>query len=443
MAWGEEQIVAMWRAGLAAVDPAAAVRRALVREGEVLWVCGRRVELRDVRHIWVVGAGKAGGPMVVAVEEVLGERVTGGVVAVKERHVVPTRRVRLVEAPHPYPGQASLEAARLIEAVADRAGAEDLVLCLFSGGGSALLTRPAAGITLGELGMMNGALLASGAPIDQVNTLRKHVSAIKGGQLARRIWPARHITLLLSDVVGDAADVIASGPTTPDPSTWADAQAVITRYGLRERLPGSVLARVAAGVAGELEDTPKPGDPVFEGAQVEVIAGCKIACEAAARGAELGLQVHIETTTMAGEARAIGRALVDAGRELAAKGDDVARCIILGGESTVRLGGAAGRGGRNQELALAALCAMRERGDERIWVGAMTTDGTDGPTDVGGAIVSGAMVAQAEQVGVSLERALQCHDATPALGALGALVRVGPTRTNVGDLVFLLVAPTG
>lgn len=434
-----EAILSMWRAALAAVEPGAAVRRALVRDGELLRVGGQVIDLRDVRHIWVVGAGKAGAPMVVAAEEVLGERVTGGVVAVKERHVVPTRRVRLVEAPHPYPGPASLEAARHIEAIADRAEAEDLVICLFSGGGSALLTRPAPGISLGELGLMNGALLASGAPIEQINILRKHVSAIKGGQLARRIWPARHITLLLSDVVGDVADVVASGPTVADPSTWEDARAVIERYKLRDRLPASVVRRVEAGCAGELEDTPKAGHEVFEGAILEIIAGGEIACAAAAaKGRELGMRVHVETTSLRGEAREVGVALVAAGRELL-RGEGAARCILLAGETTVTLGRDVGRGGRNQELALAALCELRE-GEERIWVGAMTTDGTDGPTDVAGAIVSGGMVAAAREAGVSLPRALSRHDATPALDALGALVRVGPTRTNVNDLVFLVVS---
>jgi glycerate 2-kinase len=427
-------ILEMWSAALRAVEPGAAVRRVLVREGELLRVGEEVIDLRDVRHIWVVGAGKAGGPMVQAVEAVLGERLTGGVVAVKDHHVVPTRYVKLVEAPHPYPGLASLEAARHIEAIADRAQAEDLVICLFSGGGSALLTRPAPGITLGELGLMNGALLASGAPIEQINVLRKHVSAIKGGQLARRIWPARHVTLLLSDVVGDVVDVVASGPTVHDPSTWADAQAVITRYGLGERLPASVLRRVAAGCAGQVEETPKAGDVAFERAILRVIAGGELACEAAAaRGRELGLQVRIETTSLRGEAREVGRALVEAGRGM--RRGAAARCVVLGGETTVKLGRDAGRGGRNQELALAALCAMRE-GDTGLWVGSMTTDGTDGPTDVAGAIVWAGMGGEREV----LERALARHDATPALEEIGALVRCGPTRTNVNDLVFLIVS---
>jgi glycerate-2-kinase len=196
---------------------------------------------------------------------------------------------------------------------------------------------------------------------------------------------------------------------------------------------------VEAGCAGELEDTPKAGHEAFEGALLEIIAGGEIACAAAAaKGRELGMRVHVETTSLRGEAREVGAALVAAGRELL-RGEGATRCILLAGETTVTLGRDVGRGGRNQELALAALCGMRE-GEERIWVGAMTTDGTDGPTDVAGAIVSGGMVAAAREAGVSLSRALSRHDATPALDALGALVRVGPTRTNVNDLVFLVVS---
>ncbi len=427
-------------AALVAVDPATAVAAHLRREGDLLHAGDRRYSLRDYDHVFVVGAGKAGAPMAQAAEALLGDHVTAGCVVVKYGHQAPTRTVRIVQAGHPVPDQAGLEAGSEVLALAAAAGPRDLVLCLLSGGGSALLEALPPGITLVDLRATTDLLLACGATINEINCLRKHLSLVKGGQLARAVAPATLVTLVLSDVVGSPLDVIASGPTVPDPTTWTDALAVVERYHLSERLPTGVVERLAAGRNGALSDTPKSGASLFDQAQTLIVADNAIAAEAARAEAErLGYHALILSTFVEGEAREVAKVAVALGREVQAHRRPVSppACLILGGETTVTLGSQPGQGGRNQELALAAAVALA--GHPGITLVSLATDGSDGPTDAAGGIVDGETVSRGKALGLDALQHLDAHDAYAYLEATGALLRTGPTRTNVNDLILVFI----
>jgi len=429
------------QSALHAVDPYQAVRAHLRVENGALWAGAERLALGDFRRIFVVGAGKAGAPMARAAEDVLGDAITAGLVVVKQGHRSPTARVEVVEASHPIPDAAGIAAGERVLELSAGAGADDLVLALISGGGSALLEAPA-GITLEDMQGLTDTLLACGATINEINCLRKHVSRVKGGQLARAASPATLVTLVLSDVVGSPLDVIASGPTVPDTSTWADAWAVVERYAIADALPVAVTRRLHAGMRGELADTPKPGDPIFDRAATQIVGDNRVAALAACRRAqELGYRALLLTTYLEGEAREVAKLVVALAREVIASGQPVAApaCLILGGETTVTLGSAPGKGGRNQELALAA--ALGIAGRERITIASLATDGSDGPTDGAGGLVDGSTVALGAQMGLDAGAILRRHDAYPFLQSTGDLLLCGPTQTNVNDLVFVWVEP--
>ncbi len=378
--------------------------------------------------------------MAQAVEAVLGERVSGGAVVVKEGHGAPTAHVQLREAGHPVPTQAGLDAGAEMLALANSAGPNDLVICLLSGGGSALLEALPAPLTLRDLQETTSLLLASGASINELNAVRKHLSLVKGGRLAQAVAPARLVTLVLSDVVGSPLDVIASGPTVADGSTWANAWGVVERYALAERLPAAVVERLRAGMDGALPDTPKAGDPALARAITAIVGDNALAADAACTAAtRAGYNAAILTTFLEGEAREVARVAVALAREVQAHGRPAPApaCLILGGETTVTLGANPGKGGRNQEIALAAALALD--GTEGVTIIALATDGSDGPTDAAGGVAAGATAKRARALGLDPHAALQAHDAYPLLNAANALLRTGPTRTNVNDLLFIFV----
>lgn len=435
-----KKISCILQAALTSVDPAAAVQRALQRESDILTVGNRSYDLSRYRRIFVLGAGKAGAPMTQAVEAVLGERISGGLVVVKTDHSGPTARVRIVEASHPTPDAAGVAAGREILALAGDADADDLVIALISGGGSALLVSPAEGLTLADLQGLTASLLACGATINEMNCLRKHCSGVKGGQLARAVAPATLITLVLSDVIGSPLDVIASGPTVPDSSTWADAWALVEKYNLAGELPSAIVARLQAGLKGEIPDTPDASDPIFAHSQTVVVADNLLAAQAAKGAAEeQGYHSLLLTTFLDGDAAGAGRLLAALAKEVQASGNPIPApaCLILGGETTVQLGSNPGKGGRNQEAALAAALALQ--GSKGITVVSLATDGTDGPTDSAGAMADGGTVARGAAAGLSAADHLGRHDAYPYLVASHDLLRTGPTQTNVNDLLFAFV----
>ncbi len=416
--------LAIFRASLKAADPAGAVARALEK--------GR---YDRYQRIFVIGAGKASATMARAAERVLGRRIAAGLVNTKYGHVAKLRRVELHECGHPVPDERGVEGARRIAAIAESAGADDLVICLVSGGASALLPLPADPVTLTEKQETTRLLLACGANIHEINAVRKHISSIKGGQLARLAAPAAVESLLLSDVIGDDLDVIGSGPTAPDASTFARALEILDRYGIREKAPESVRERLERGAAGDIPETPKPGDPVFRRTRNRVIGSNRLAVDAAAaRARELGYRSLVLSTFIEGETRDVARMHAAIAREIVATGRPVRRpaCIISGGETTVTLRGD-GKGGRNQEFVLAA--AIDIAGLEGVVVLSAGTDGTDGPTDAAGAIADGRTLERNPCAAEFLAR----NDAYHYFEPLGDLVLTGPTGTNVMDVRIVLV----
>jgi len=442
-----DQAMALVRAALAAVEPGAAVRRALrvTEPGDepvALEAGGQRYSPGAGGRVLVTGCGKASVAMTHAVVELLGPAVSGGLVitkhgATQEASVGP---VEVACAAHPVPDAAGDKAARRLVQKLDGLTAEDLVICLISGGGSALMTLPVEGVSLEELQEVNDLLLGAGAPIEAINAVRKHLSRVKGGQLAALAAPARVLTLILSDVVGSPLDVIASGPTAPDPTTHADALEVLRRYRLLDRVPAAALDHLRKGEAGETLETPGPDDPLFSGRVNNVLVGAneQAALAAVDAAAALGFNSMLLTTYLQGEAREAGRALAAILRELCLHGRPLARpaCVVLGGETTVTLGEGHGKGGRNQELALAA--ALDLAGLEDCMLVALATDGGDGPTDAGGALCDGGTVARARALGLDPVRHLERNDAYPLFKALGDLLMLGQTGTNVNDITLLL-----
>jgi len=439
-----ECIAAIQEAALAAVAPDAAVRRQLCLEGDVLRIAGRSYPLADYDRIFVVGGGKAGAPMAAAVEAVLGERITAGLVNVKHGYTLHTAderqsppRIQIIEAGHPVPDEAGRQGAERIVQMLTGLGERDLVLVLISGGGSALLTLPSPGITLADVQTLTGALLRCGATINEINAVRKHISQIKGGQLARQAYPATVVSLVLSDVVGNPLDVIASGPTVPDPTTFADAWAVLERYGIVDAVPATVVSRLQAGLAGQVAETPKPGDAVFARVQNVIVGSNEIAAQAAVEEARRqGLNALLLSTYVEGEAREVARVFAGIAKGMAAHSWPLTppACLVAGGETTVTVRGT-GKGGRNQELALAAALAID--GWENVAVVGLATDGTDGPTDAAGAIAWGDTVARARELGLDAADYLANNDAYHFFQALGDLIITGPTNTNVNDLILV------
>ena len=435
---------AILREALAGADPGRLVRRSLdVRAG--------RLEVAGLRHpigrgrVVLVAVGKAAVPMARAAEEALGDRLAEGI-AVSSAAGGALGKTRLLTASHPVPDARGLSAATEVDALARGLGRDDLLLVLLSGGASALLPSPAEGVTLEDKARTTALLLRSGATIHELNAVRKHLSRLKGGGLARAAFPARVATLVLSDVVGDDLSTIASGPTVPDPTTFSDAVAVLQRRGVLEAVPERVRARLLAGARGEQPETPKPGDPSFRRVATRIVGSNRLSVDAAAREARrLGLRPLVLTTRLEGEAREVARALVAVLRECVDSGRPLAPplCLLAGGETTVTVRGD-GQGGRNQEMAVAAAQALDGFPAPAV-VACFATDGIDGASDAAGGIADDTSAARAEALGLAPAAAfLAASDTRNYLGPLGDLIVTGPTGTNVVDVVALLAgSPSG
>jgi glycerate 2-kinase len=426
-------------AAIAAGDAGALTRRALRREGSRLLVAGRAFDLSRIRRVVVVGAGKASGAMAEAAEAALEDVCLDGLVAVKEARDPGPRRVRLAVAGHPIPDVRGEAAGQEILQFVQEAGRDDLVLCLISGGGSALTPAPVPGVTLAEKQAVTRLLLECGATINELNAVRKHLSRMKGGQLARAAHPAPVVALLLSDVIGDPLDVIGSGPTSPDPTTFDDALAILDRFGLRARVPASVRNHLEAGGRGEVQDTPKPGDPTLAGVTNVVIGNNGLVVDAAvAEARRLGIAPCLLTRRLQGEAREVARvfaALLDETARGGLLGGRPA-CLIAGGETTVTVRGP-GTGGRCQEFALALVPELATMRD--IVVLAAGTDGSDGPTTAAGALADPTSLERARRGGLDARRALAENDSHTFFAALDDLVVTGPTGSNLMDLYLGVV----
>jgi hydroxypyruvate reductase len=425
---------ALFAAALSAVDPATAVARSIVGAPGVhgpLSVAG--VPFGPECRFVVLAAGKAACSMAGALEERLGERIARGLAVTKDGHALPLRTLTVIEAAHPVPDPRCERAAAEALALARSVGPEEAFLVLLSGGASALLTAPPPGLRQEDLAHTTAALLAQGADIQELNCVRKHLGTVSGGRLASQARGASIVELVVSDVIGDPLDVIGSGPCSADPTTYADALAILTRRGLREQLPERVLAHLEAGVQGKLPETAKPGDPALRRVVARVVSGNLDALEAARNEAERkGLRAIVASGRLRGEARVAGRRLAALSRALDV---DAPVVVLAGGETTVTVRGP-GRGGRNQELALSAALELQDL--PRTALLAAGTDGSDGPTDAAGAFVDAGTVARGRALGLTAEQALLENDSYPFFLKEGGTFRTGPTRTNVMDLVFLM-----
>lgn len=426
------------RAGLDASDPYHALLNTVSLNGHSLRV-GRLVyDLTHVNCVMAVGAGKASARMAQALEAALGTRLEAGLVIVKKGHTLPTKRTTVLEASHPIPDRAGLQATRRLLALIQDLTPRDLLFVLLSGGASSLLPAPVPGVTLTDKQRTTRLLLRSGATINEVNVVRKHLSLIKGGGLTASTQ-AKIVTLILSDVIGDDLGSIGSGPTAADPSTFADAVGVLQRYGSWHAVPAAVRRYLQQGRKGGRTETLKSGSRRLRCVQHHIIGNNRIMLEAVARAAQQGgLHTKFVPHPITGEARVAAKQLTDLAKAITGGHGILKRpcCVVAGGETTVTVTGR-GKGGRAQEFVASA--AFEIAGLPNTWVVALGTDGTDGPTDAAGAIVSGSTVARAKKLGIDLRSSLNRHNTYPALKALGCHIHTGPTGTNVNDLYLLLL----
>jgi glycerate 2-kinase len=437
--WGEKAARIM-KAALESVDPHTAVLENFNFNNATLHVNQKEYDIDSYERVFLVGAGKAGQPMAEAVSEVLGPWLLMGKVIVKEgyrsKSHIP-KNIEIIEAGHPIPDQRGINGTHEIIELLEGTTQDDLVICVISGGASALLVSPVVGVSLNDLQDLTYELLASGATINEINTLRKHLERAKGGQIARYASPAKIISLILSDVVGDPLEVIGSGPTVPDPTNYSESLSILERLEIRDKIPGSIRDHLREGKVGKFPETPKPGDPIFQGANNIIIGSNRTAAQAAFQQAEKeSFNSIILTNFLQGEAHQVGQFLGTIIRQLAEQNEPISRpaCIIVGGETTVTLLGD-GQGGRNQELALGAVKELA--GLENVALMTLATDGGDGVTDAAGAVVTGSTFDTAFSLSLDPLSYLERNDSYNFFDPLGDLIITGPTMTNVNDLAFL------
>jgi len=434
-------VLSLISAALKAINPALALRRHLTVDGDILIAGQTHYDLSSFEHIYVVGAGKAGAPMAEALEELLGSRITAGQVNIRYGNSGRTDRITLFPAGHPLPDDNSKKGTENILSILEKSTERDLVICLLSGGASALLTKPEEGISLDEMAETTDALLRCGATIQEINTIRKHIDTVKGGKLTRKASPSPMLSLILSDVVGpaDPLPFIASGPTYPDSSSFKDALKVISRYHLAGKIPESVRRHLTTGSEGQLPENPSIGDPIFSGVQNIIIGSCRAAAEAALHEASKhGVNCLLLTASLQGEAREAAAFLVALAREIGQSGNPVNKpaLLVAAGETTVHVRGK-GLGGRNQELALAAAIHLGEL--EGAIVASLATDGSDGPTDAAGAIVDCETYQRGSQLGLDAYGFLDNNDSYHYLKKTCDLIITGATDSNVNDLHMVYV----
>lgn len=437
------EVAAILAAAIHAVDPAAAVRQHVHRSGDLVLIDTKTFNLAEFDHVYIVGAGKAAYPMTTTLAAILDGYVTGGAVVTKygygraSENTPESIPVEILESGHPIPDEHSVAAAQQIVDILAIATARDAVFVVISGGGSALMTLPVAGVTLTELQHITSLLLASGATINEINTVRKHIDRVKGGGLVRACHNATVITLMLSDVVANPLDVIASGPTMPDTTTFADAYTVLQRYQLLTKAPASIVKHIEAGIGGAIPENVQAHDPAMLNVTHVIVGSNRQAAEAAVTMARtFGYQTLLLTTQLQGEASECGIFLASILREEADVNGPlpVPAMIIAGGETTVTIRGA-GSGGRNQELALAAV--EQVAGLPHVMLVALATDGGDGPTDAAGAVITGQTCQRAISLGLDPRAYLRNNDSYTFFSSLGDALMIGPTQTNVNDLVLL------
>ncbi len=428
----------IFTAGIGSVLPDKMIRKHLSISGSNLTVGNLDIPLNEINNIYIIGAGKAGALMAAETEAILGSRITRGHVVVKYGSGCKLNQVIITEAGHPVPDKNGFAATKEILEIASEASGNDLVMCLLSGGGSALLADHPEGSSPEEMMTVNELLLRSGADIYEMNAVRKHLSVVKGGQLAKAVYPATLVTLILSDVIGDPLDVIASGPTVPDPTTFSDALDVLERYGLTDKVPVNILRYLKEGCLGMHPETPKEGDPVFAGTRNILTGTNLIALEAAsARAAGMGLNTMILNSRLRGDVLKVSEYLIETA--LIYQFDKTVKkpaCLLFGGETTVKVTGN-GAGGRNQHLALNTSFLLEDK--PGITLLAAGTDGNDGPTDAAGAVVNSATITRAMTMNIDPRKYLEEFDSYNFFKNAGGHIITGPTMTNVMDMIIIIV----
>ena len=424
-----------------AVDPKKIITQKLSYKGDVLIASDRVFDLAKFHNVYVVGGGKAAGAMAEALEQVLGERISEGTVNVPYNVVASTCIIKLHQARHPIPDESGVEGTKEMLKIAEKAEADDLVICLISGGGSSLMVYPRENISLHDKQQLTSALLKSGASINEVNVVRKHLSIFKGGWLAKTAYPATILNLILSDVVGDPLDVIASGPTVADSSTFSDAHVVLAKYALWNDVADSVKKIISNGEHGYLAETPKLNDEAFRKVYTVVVGNNRTASSAALQYLKAhGVNAILLSCTLEGEAKCIGAQLASIANEIQISTNPVPTpaAVLIGGETTVKVTGK-GIGGRNQELVLAATLKLQRRGDFSVVVASLGTDGVDGPTDAAGAIADEATQKSAVALNLEGKYYLADNDAYHFFTHLNDLIFTGQTGTNVNDISLIIV----
>ena len=448
-----EDLDAIFKAGLKRVDPYRMLIDHVSYDGTTMTVRldenTYSIDLKNYRKIVAIGAGKATAPMALALEQILGERLEGGLIVVKYGHVEKLERIEIVEADHPVPDENGRRGAEKIISIADQADEDTLVISLISGGGSALIPLPygqgSSRLSLEDKQKTTGLLLACGADIEEINCIRKHLSMIKGGRLLERLAPARSVNFILSDVVGDALSSIASGVTCSDPTTYADAWKILEKYQIEAKIPESVQHLLERGVRGELEETLKPGHPALALTENILIGTNTGALNAASEEARRrGYEVIKLTSRIVGEAKEVAKILAGIAIDCAVQSTIASPpvCILSGGEPVVQLKGS-GKGGRNQEMALAYLMEMERHEPlcSEVSFLAASTDGNDGPTDAAGAFADLELLHRARTAALDLGAYLNNNDSYNFYDKIDGLLRTGPTNTNVCDLHLSLVVP--
>lgn len=439
----KEHITKIYTRAIESVNPYKAVKKAVQRKNSILYVSAgsqkKEYDLSAYKNIYVVGAGKATAPMAQAIEEILGDDLSEGLICVKYGHTAPLKTVETVEAAHPVPDAPGMEGAKQILSILEKASSDDLVISLISGGGSSLLPLPVESVSFEDKITATSLLLECGASIHQMNAVRKHISRSKGGNFARAAAPAEVLNLMISDVVGDNLDVIASGPFVPDRSTFSEALTILESFKLTDKMPESVISHLNDGAAGKIDETPKPGDEYFSRVHNTIlVSNFTSLCEAKDAACKLGYNTQILSSFLEGDTGDSVLFHTAIAREIKSSGNPIARpaCILTGGENTVVIKGS-GMGGRNTEFALRTAIALD--GLEDIYAASIATDGTDGPTDAAGAAVDCNTVREAEKAGLDIQEYADNNDSYNFFLKLGTLVKTGPTRTNVMDIHIFLI----
>lgn len=433
-------VLAAMTEALDAADPARIIRKHLRLHGDILRIDKLQFPLKDYRRIIVIGGGKASGHMGEEVGKLLGNWITRGLIIIPD-YLLPrpkSRRIGYQTATHPIPSRKGMEAVHAMLRLVEIVSRDDLVIVLISGGGSALMPLPVEGMGLSDEARVTSLLLKSGASIEEINTVRKHLSQIKGGRLAERLYPATVLTLIISDVVGDRIDAIASGPTAPDPTTYRDAEQVLKKYDLWSQIPKNARRVIAGGLSGSIPDTPKRKSRVFQRVYNVIVGNNRASCLAAASFlTRAGYKTQVPSIRISGEAREVGRIFGSIARDIRDNGlpYPAPAAFVAGGETTVTVRGR-GRGGRNQEVALAA--AVKISGSEGLVVGSFATDGIEGQTDAAGAVVDGSTITRGLELGMDAEEYLRNNDSYRYFSKLKDLVITGPTGTNVNDITILV-----